>query len=169
MVIRQGARAPISMAPQSSLQQNLYLPLCLSPSLSNHTKMHHLVTVIKFHNYIKSAFNLSNVLAWSINLYLFVVCINSVHHRWDLLDSKHFESFSDFGFSWGWCALIFMELYVSRKKLCQRHLWIHYWAQSYLVLYLFVTIDQNDHAYPQQYLHLKFAILSFNNTLTKLS
>ena len=121
------------------------------PSLSNHTKMHHLVTVIKFHNYIKSAFNLSNVLAWSINLYLFVVCINSVHHRWDLLDSKHFESFSDFGFSWGWCVLIFMELYVSRKKLCQRHLWIHYWAQSYLVLYLFVTIDQNDHAYPQGY------------------
>ena len=47
------------------------------PSLSNHTKMHHPVTVIKFHNYIKSAFNLSNVLAWSINLYLFVVWIKT--------------------------------------------------------------------------------------------
>jgi len=54
------------------------LPPCPSPSLFNHTKMHHPVTVIKFHNYIKSAFNLSNVLAWSINLYLFVVWIKNL-------------------------------------------------------------------------------------------
>ena len=53
------------------------LPPCPSPSLFNHTKMHHPVTVIKFHNYIKSTFNLSNVLAWSINLYLFVVRIKT--------------------------------------------------------------------------------------------